>query len=54
VATFVGQALRNEMGVTNPFFPRDLASTKPPERPCAGESAKMKDDGTQVREMAGR
>jgi mono/diheme cytochrome c family protein len=51
LATFVGQALRNEMGVTNPFFPRDLASTKPPEHPCAGESAKMKDDGTQVRQI---
>ncbi len=52
LTTFVGQALRNEMGVTNPVFPRDLASTKPPERPCAGESAKMKDDGTQLREIA--
>jgi hypothetical protein len=51
LATFVGQALRNEMGVTNPFFPRDLASTKPPERPCAGERAGLKDDGTQVREI---
>jgi CxxC motif-containing protein (DUF1111 family) len=39
------------MGVTNPFFPRDLASTKPPERPCAGESAGMKDDGTQIRQI---
>jgi hypothetical protein len=51
LATFVGQALRNEMGVTNPFFPLDLASTKPPERPCAGESAGMKDDGTQIRQI---
>ncbi len=51
LATFVGQALRNEMGVTNPFFPKDLALTKPPERPCAGESAKMKDDGTQIRQI---
>jgi len=42
LTTFVGQALRNEMGVTNPIFPRDLASTKPPERPCAGESAARK------------
>lgn len=52
LTTFVGQALRNEMGVTNPIFPRDLASTKPPERPCAGESAGPKDDGTQIRQIA--
>jgi len=51
LTTFVGQALRNEMGVTNPIFPLDLASTKPPERPCAGESAGVKDDGTQIRQI---
>jgi CxxC motif-containing protein (DUF1111 family) len=37
--TFVGQAFRNEMGVTNPLFPRDLTSSKANASQCGGKRA---------------
>lgn len=48
---FVAQALRNELGITNPFFPHDLSVSRTAEASCAGESVAVKDDGTQVRAL---
>ena len=43
---FVGEAFRNELGITNPIAPADLVS---PRSGCGGQaSAKLKDDGTMV------
>jgi CxxC motif-containing protein (DUF1111 family) len=44
---FVGEAFRNELGITNPIAPTDLVS---PGNGCGGQaSAKLDDDGTVVR-----
>jgi CxxC motif-containing protein (DUF1111 family) len=44
---FVGEAFRNELGITNPIAPADLVS---PGSGCGGQAtAKLKDDGTMVR-----
>jgi CxxC motif-containing protein (DUF1111 family) len=44
---FVGEAFRNELGITNPIAPTDLV---PPSSGCGGQaSAKLDDDGTVVR-----
>ena len=44
---FVGEAFRNELGITNPIAPADLVS---PKSGCGGQiSAKLEDDGTVVR-----
>jgi CxxC motif-containing protein (DUF1111 family) len=44
---FVGEAFRNELGITNPIAPTDLVS---PGSGCGGQaSAKLDDDGTVVR-----
>src|SRR5215470_14975997 len=44
---FVGEAFRNELGITNPVAPTDLVS---PGNGCGGQaSAKLDDDGTVVR-----
>ena len=43
---FVGEAFRNELGITNPIAQADLVS---PGSGCGGQaSAKLKDDGTMV------
>ncbi len=47
--TFVAEAFRNELGVTNPLFPHDLVGTRAPRRPCQGEHTALEDDGTLVR-----
>lgn len=47
--TFVALAFRNELGITNPLFPRDLVATRAPQQPCAGEGARVEDDGSLVR-----
>jgi len=44
---FVGEAFRNELGITNPIAPTDLVS---PGNGCGGQaSAKLDDDGSVVR-----
>jgi CxxC motif-containing protein (DUF1111 family) len=44
---FVGEAFRNELGITNPIAPTDLV---PPSSGCGGQrSAALDDDGTVVR-----
>src|SRR5262249_11872009 len=44
---FVGEAFRNELGITNPIAPTDLVS---PSSGCGGQpSARLKDDGSVVR-----
>jgi CxxC motif-containing protein (DUF1111 family) len=44
---FVGEAFRNELGITNPIAPTDLVS---PDSGCGGQaSAKVDDDGSVVR-----
>jgi CxxC motif-containing protein (DUF1111 family) len=44
---FVGEAFRNELGITNPVAPTDLVS---PGNGCGGQaSATLDDDGTVVR-----
>lgn len=50
--TFVAQAFRNEMGVTNPLFPHDLIATRTGSEPCAGERAQPDDDGKLVRAVS--
>src|SRR5262249_21120950 len=47
--TFVALAFRNELGVTNPQFPHDLAATRAPQRACPGERRTLEDDGSMVR-----
>jgi mono/diheme cytochrome c family protein len=43
---FVGEAFRNELGITNPLAPADLVAL---EGRCGMTSATLKDDGTIVR-----
>jgi CxxC motif-containing protein (DUF1111 family) len=47
VQQFVANALRNEIGITNPLAPKDLAPVGTPghER-CAGEGVAIEDDGS--------
>lgn len=42
LAEFVGGALRNELGITNPVAPADITA---PHAACAGEGADLEDDG---------
>ena len=48
---FVAQALRNEIGITNPLFPHDITVSRGSDRPCVGESVKPEDDGSIVRTL---
>jgi CxxC motif-containing protein (DUF1111 family) len=46
---FVADAFRNELGITSPLAPMDLAPAGQPGRArCAGESAALEDDGSIV------
>lgn len=47
---FVGDAFRNELGITNPLAPTDHLADAPADAVrCAGESEALEDDGTAVR-----
>lgn len=48
---FVAQALRNEIGITNPLFPHDLTVRTGSDRACSDESVTPKDDGSIVRTL---
>jgi len=46
---FVADAFRNELGITSPLAPVDLAPASRPGRlRCAGESDRLEDDGSMV------
>ena len=46
---FVADAFRNELGITSPLAPADLAPAGlPGRRRCAGEGAALEDDGSAV------
>jgi len=46
---FVAEAFRNELGITSPLAPVDLAPAgQPGRRRCAGEGAGVEDDGSMV------
>jgi CxxC motif-containing protein (DUF1111 family) len=46
---FVADAFRNELGITSPLAPLDLLPQRHSgEQPCAGESARVEDDGSMV------
>lgn len=46
---FVADAFRNELGITSPLAPADLAPvSQPGRRPCPGEGEGVEDDGTLV------
>ena len=46
---FVADAFRNELGITSPLAPTDLAPVGGPgRRGCPGEGAQLEDDGTMV------
>lgn len=46
---FVAEAFRNELGITSPLAPIDLApASQTSRRPCLGENGPLEDDGTVV------
>ena len=48
VRDFVGQALRNEHGITNPVAPDDIVGAGPAAAGCPGFGTGLEDDGSRV------